>query len=786
MEMSDEPALHILQPEGKSTDFSACVICQSDDKVSLRKAKESSISNLIEAMQERNDHVFERLKPDIPGLTTSDVYWHATCYSGYVSKHNIRLAPKQKLSVSPTPVSSESLEATQSSSSHTRSSRSKQIPFDRMKCMFCQKVTRKKIGDLVNVSTYMACKTILAAAEVRGDDRMLLILRGVNDDQCAAELKYHQSCHAVYTSMKSVNPTKPETGTGYSKAFDDLTAAIIPKLKAGTAYDMTSLLQKYQSLLQTQDVVSDRYTRQNLKQRLKNRLGDEIVFHQPTDRFKPELVYSSSISIQGIINAAFKRSKDADVSVPGTSLPDREKSIPDEVSDRTKLLYKAAMIIKSDINGSTGISIQPLHLNDLTSQTSKQVVPESLYWLRRWIISASECFEENPSPVCKNSADEKRIVTLSQDIVQCSTHGRVKTPKHASLAMSVRHLTGSKQLIKILNRMGHCCSYDETKVIDTSLAKESLAKAEETGVVIPYNITPGKFIQFAGDNNDINEETLDGKQTTHATTLLIYQRGEFTDAPTRKIYADHSKRQKTLESRDVGSIMHEFGAFGKRPKVKFLVNELKTEWFSPDEETMQKCLNFDLAWNVVRLLPQVLFSVEIQDPQEKEGQYVPGWSGFHAKVFPSVPSATSIGYCPMINGNPTEYSTVYTVFKTVQKITESVGQAAMVVIFDLAIYVKAKEIQWRVPDELKNVIIRMGGFHIALNYLSMLGKMYSDSGLEDLLIESGVYASGTTSALIAGKQYNRGVRAHKLTLEALFRLQWREFVGWLSEQENRH
>ena len=238
-------------------------------KVSLRKAKESSISNLIEAIQERNDHVFERLKPDIPGLITSDVYWHAICYSGYVSKHNIRHAPKRELSVSPTPVSSESLEATQSSSSHSRSSRSKQIPFDRIKCMFCQKVTRKKVRALVNVSTYMACKTILAAAEVRGDDRMFLILRGVINDQCAAELKYHQSCHAVYTSMKSVNPTKPETGSEYSKAFDDLTAAIIPKLKDGKAYDMTSLLQKYQSLLQTQDVVSDRYTRQNIKQRLK-------------------------------------------------------------------------------------------------------------------------------------------------------------------------------------------------------------------------------------------------------------------------------------------------------------------------------------------------------------------------------------------------------------------------------------------------------------------------------------------------------------------------------------
>ena len=34
----------------------------------------------------------------------------------------------------------------------------------------------------------------------------------------------------------------------------------------------------------------------------------------------------------------------------------------------------------------------------------------------------------------------------------------------------------------------------------------------------------------------------------------------------------------------------------------------------------------------------------------------------------------------------------------------------------------------------------MGGFYIALNFLSLLGKKYADSGLDDLLIESGVYA----------------------------------------------
>ena len=48
-----------------------------------------------------------------------------------------------------------------------------------------------------------------------------------------------------------------------------------------------------------------------------------------------------------------------------------------------------------------------------------------------------------------------------------------------------------------------------------------------------------------------------------------------------------------------------------------------------------------------------------------------------------------------------------------------------------------------------------------------------------ILIESGVYAAGTASALIKGKTYNRGVRAHKLLMEAFFRLMWNAFLIWL-------
>jgi len=134
----------------------------------------------------------------------------------------------------------------------------------------------------------------------------------------------------------------------------------------------------------------------------------------------------------------------------------------------------------------------------------------------------------------------------------------------------------------------------------------------------------------------------------------------------------------------------------------------------------------------------------------------------------------------MVDGSSNDYSTIYTVLKHAQKISTVMGQAYTVITFDLAIYSKAKEIQWRFQNAFSNVVVRMGGFHIALNFFSLLGKKYADSGLNDLLIESGVYAAGSTCALMKGKSYNGGIRAHKLCLEVVFRLTWNAFLAFMS------
>ncbi len=173
---------------------------------------------------------------------------------------------------------------------------------------------------------------------------------------------------------------------------------------------------------------------------------------------------------------------------------------------------------------------------------AKSLIPDSLYWLLRWVIAKPEKEDDDDfsSPECSNSSDERRILMLAQDVEHCATHARASMPKHVALGIAVRHMTRSKELITMLSRMRHCSSYDDVEAMDTSTANEIIAKSDIFGVV--SNISTGVFVQVAGDNNDINEDTLDGKTPQHWT---LFQRGQFGPAIKPKVYAYQTKRKRT-------------------------------------------------------------------------------------------------------------------------------------------------------------------------------------------------------------------------------------------------
>ena len=49
----------------------------------------------------------------------------------------------------------------------------------------------------------------------------------------------------------------------------------------------------------------------------------------------------------------------------------------------------------------------------------------------------------------------RHILSIAQDIVHVGTQGRVRTPKHFMLPLTVQHLTRSSKLVTMLNRFGH-------------------------------------------------------------------------------------------------------------------------------------------------------------------------------------------------------------------------------------------------------------------------------------------------------------------------------------------
>ena len=143
--------------------------------------------------------------------------------------------------------------------------------------------------------------------------------------------------------------------------------------------------------------------------------------------------------------------------------------------------------------------------------------------------------------------------------------------------------------------------------------------------------------------------------------------------------------------------MHECSVHGKRPALTSFVGRAEENFELRNDSTKTQNVR-ELAWFLLRLIRKN--ALKADDTYGE--QSVSGWRAFNAEISPITLPRTVIGYCPMIAGSPTEYSTICTVLKTVQQMSKHLQQSTAVITFDLTIYSKAKEIHWRYPEEFQN------------------------------------------------------------------------------------
>ena len=130
-----------------------------------------------------------------------------------------------------------------------------------------------------------------------------------------------------------------------------------------------------------------------------------------------------------------------------------------------------------------------------------------------------------------------------------------------------------------------------------------------------------------------------------------------------------------------------------------LLAQFNKEWLKGEGSALYEAFNMDETWALIRMNPARLLETGIA---VQEMQQVPSWGGFNSMLYAERPPACKIGYCPMIEGSSGEFSTIYTVMKRAQKFCFNLGLLDTVITFDLAIYMKAKQIQMKFPDEFSD------------------------------------------------------------------------------------
>ncbi|KAK3746850.1 hypothetical protein QZH41_000039 [Actinostola sp. cb2023] len=230
-------------------------------------------------------------------------------------------------------------------------SRSVRKPIDFTRCFICRNKTYKKVKELINVSTFEACESVNKAAENKEDDDMLHVLRSINNDLIAAEAKYHKNCFALYVSkkaLKSQTASTEQSESRYEAAFQEIRDVIRPGLDQGRAYSMASLLEIYRKILQKEGINPASYTKQRLKVKLQKHFGESIVFHQQSDRSKPEFIYSSKITTQYILNSWLNLSQQL------------QKKEEDEEDCKANEIFRVARQIKGEFKKCKSINTKPV------------------------------------------------------------------------------------------------------------------------------------------------------------------------------------------------------------------------------------------------------------------------------------------------------------------------------------------------------------------------------------------------------------------------------------------
>ena len=731
----------------KSSYEDRCIFCEgslatTDDPVVANPTMDG-LKSILKAAELRQDEVFERLSPISNDILNADikVRFHIRCRANYTTKRNIRYARKDAASddQGSRPSGLSRLRRLDTSKFNVRSD-----------CLICGK-SYKWNEKLTQISTGKGESTrtrVLNAAIERNDEAIKMRMLAY-PDLFAMDAKYHRSCYSHYISENNIQAAKAKMNRAPEHQADDPAFNHLCQEIESTILSTESTITTLSSLNEQLSNFSkelgrdDELLTRNLKLKLIKHFGDKLSFiSQPG---KSDLVCSSDITVSDALKTVVQLQ--VHVNEGGEC---ELQSTGEGSDDDIVVLHKAAGIIQNSISSLTFQSQWYDPSGKINVSESKAFVPNALYNFIAWCTSKKD-FDEAVTYDSMTDLGKSALKVLAICHNLISLHCRIGTPMTFSLGVRMHHEHGSKELIEDLSSIGHSVSYDEVRKFLTSIAEDQLSS--QAGLFVPRDLSPfepGKTdttLDAAIDNFDQNEETIDGKNTTHAMAIVVYQR---SPPPEEHVPIPRSSRKSLGTDATDEDEIQRYNKPHKKP-------EPSVTWESKRFEDREHpaVVTQDLTWLLARV--------------DAAGcPNIPAWGGFNSLVTTRVVPKARIRYLPFVSGPPSDYSTIYTSLLKLASLAGALGQDHILVTADMAIYSKAQQILWTEPDPLSGkVTMRLGGMHLTMAFIASIGKLFGDGGLHHILTASDVYADGTTSSMLQGKQYDRGLRGIRLVHEAL-------------------
>ena len=110
------------------------------------------------------------------------------------------------------------------------------------------------------------------------------------------------------------------------------------------------------------------------------------------------------------------------------------------------------------------------------------------------------------------------------------------------------------------------------------------------------------------------------------------------------------------------------------------------------------------------------------------------------------------------------------------------GQTPIIGI-DQPLYALTKQIQWERADiyEKNSNVVIMGGLHIEMPSLKMVGHWLNNSGWDSTLVQAHITTRGRSDAILKAAHITRSCYAHQVSACALFILQLRAYKASIGD-----